>query len=103
MEVRRTVPVKLDVADSAALLHETISEFLWAANYVVDHAWQGEYKTTSKAQLQRETYDDVRAGRTRSSRLPTTATTGTTQSSALTSASKTSPSPPRARSGTGQR
>jgi len=62
MEVRRTVPVKLDVADSdAALLHETISEFLWAANYVVDHAWQGEYKTTSKAQLQRETYDDVRA------------------------------------------
>ncbi len=47
MEVRRTVPVKLDVADSDAdLLHETISEFLWAANYVVDHAWQGEYKTT---------------------------------------------------------
>ncbi|AXG06395.1 transposase [Haloplanus rubicundus] len=62
MEIRRTVPVKLDVADSDAdLLHETISEFLWAANYVVDHAWQGEYKTTSKAELQRETYDDVRA------------------------------------------
>ncbi|WP_423998293.1 RNA-guided endonuclease InsQ/TnpB family protein [Halorubrum trapanicum] len=62
MEVRRTVPVKLDVADSDAdLLHETISEFLWAANYVVDHAWQSEYKTTSKAELQRETYDDVRA------------------------------------------
>ncbi len=62
MEVRRTVPVKLDVADSDAdLLHETISEFLWAANYVVDHAWQGEYKTTSKAELQRETYDHVRA------------------------------------------
>jgi len=62
MEVRRTVPVKLDVADSDAdLLHETISEFLWAANYVVDHAWKGEYKTTSKAQLQRETYNDVRA------------------------------------------
>jgi hypothetical protein len=39
MEVRRTVPVKLDVADTDAdLLHETISEFLWAANYVVDHA-----------------------------------------------------------------
>jgi putative transposase len=62
MEVRRTVPIKLDVADSDAdLLHETISEFLWAANYVVDHAWQGEYKTTSKADLQRETYDDMRA------------------------------------------
>ena len=61
MEVRRTVPVKLDVdSDDAALLHETIDEFLWAANHVVDHAWQGEYKTTSKAQLQEETYDEVR-------------------------------------------
>jgi IS605 OrfB family transposase len=62
MEVRRTVSVKLDVADSDAdLLHGIISEFLWAASYVVDHAWHGEYKTTSKAELQRETYDDVRA------------------------------------------
>ena len=26
----------------------------------MDHAWQGEYKTTSKAQLQEETYGDVR-------------------------------------------
>jgi IS605 OrfB family transposase len=61
MEVRRTVPVKLDVdSDDAALLRETVDEFLWAANYVVDHAWQGDYKTTSKAQLQEETYDDVR-------------------------------------------
>jgi predicted transposase len=61
MEVRRTVPVKLDVgSDDASLLRETVDEFLWAANYVVDHAWQGEYKTTSKAQLQGETYDDVR-------------------------------------------
>jgi IS605 OrfB family transposase len=61
MEVRRTVPVKLEVdSDAAALLRETIDDFLWAANYVVDHAWQGEYKTTSKAQLQEETYDDVR-------------------------------------------
>jgi len=61
MEVRRTVSVKLDVdSNDAALLRETVDEFLWAANYVVDHAWQGEYKTTSKAQLQAETYDDVR-------------------------------------------
>ncbi|SDX92317.1 RNA-guided endonuclease InsQ/TnpB family protein [Halobellus clavatus] len=61
MEMRRTVPVKLDVgSDEAALLRETVDEFLWAANYVVDHAWRGEYKTTSKAQLQEETYDDVR-------------------------------------------
>jgi putative transposase len=61
MEVWRTVPVKLDVdSNDAALLRETVDEFLWAANYVVDHAWQGEYKTTSKAQLQEETYDEVR-------------------------------------------
>ena len=61
MEVRRTVPVKLDVdSDHAALLHETVDEFLWSANYVVKHAWRGEYKTTSKAQLQEETYDEVR-------------------------------------------
>lgn len=33
---------------------------MWAANYVVDQAWQGDYKTTDKAQLQKETYDDVR-------------------------------------------
>ena len=61
MEVRRTVPVELDVdSGDATLLHETVDEFLWAANYVVDHAWQGKYKTTSKAQLQEETYDEVR-------------------------------------------
>lgn len=61
MEVRRTVPVKLDVDNNdAALLRETVDEFLLAANYVVDHAWQDEYKTTSKAQLQEETYDEVR-------------------------------------------
>ena len=61
MEVRRTVPVKLNVgSDDAALLRETVDEFLWAANHVVDHAWQGEYKTTSKAQLQEETYEEVR-------------------------------------------
>ena len=59
--MRRTVPVKLNVnSHDAALLRETVDEFLWAANYVVDYAWQGEYKTTSKAQLQEETYDEVR-------------------------------------------
>ena len=61
MAVRRTVPVKLDVdSDDAARLRETVDELLWAANYVVDHAWQGEHKTTSKARLQAETYDEVR-------------------------------------------
>ncbi|MFW5958892.1 MAG: RNA-guided endonuclease TnpB family protein, partial [Natronomonas sp.] len=60
MEVRRTVRVTLDM-DSAddALLHDTVDEFLWAAQYVVDYAFQGEYVTTSKGQLQDETYDTV--------------------------------------------
>ena len=42
MQVRRTVPVTLDVTDeAAALLHQAIDEFLWAANSVVDAAWDG--------------------------------------------------------------
>jgi len=46
MEVRRTVPVELDVdSDDTALLRETVDDFLRAA----DHARQGEYETTSKA------------------------------------------------------
>ncbi|WP_181685231.1 RNA-guided endonuclease InsQ/TnpB family protein [Halorhabdus salina] len=61
MEVRRAVPVTLDVdSDDAALLETTVDEFLFAAQYVVDHAFQAEYVTTSKSQLQDETYDDVR-------------------------------------------
>lgn len=61
MEVRRTVPIKLEVNSRAdSLLQETVDEFLEAANYVVNHAFQGDYVTTSKAQLQEETYDDVR-------------------------------------------
>nr|WP_248895828.1 hypothetical protein [Haloplanus sp. XH21] len=61
MEVRRTVPVALDVDnDDAVLLEDTVDTFLWSAQYVVDHAFQGEYVTTSKTQLDDETYDDVR-------------------------------------------
>jgi hypothetical protein len=61
MEVRRTVPVVLDVdSDDAALLEDTVDAFLWSAQYVVDHAFEGEYVTTSKTQLDDETYDDVR-------------------------------------------
>ena len=61
MEVRRTVPVTLDVdSDDAALLEDTVDTFLWSAQYVVDHAFKGEYVTTSKTQLHDETYDDVR-------------------------------------------
>ena len=69
MEVRRTVPVTLDVdSDDTALLKDTVDTllkdtvdtFLWSAQYVVDHAFQGEYVTTSKTTLDNETYDDVR-------------------------------------------
>jgi hypothetical protein len=59
--VRRTVPVALDVdSDDAALLEDTVDTFLWSAQYVVDHAFEGEYVTTSKTTLDDETYDDVR-------------------------------------------
>ncbi|ERH12069.1 MAG: transposase, IS605 OrfB family, central region, partial [halophilic archaeon J07HB67] len=61
MEVRRTVPVTLNVdSQDAALLEDTIDEFLWAAQYVTDHAFHGEYVTTSKTTLNDETYEDVR-------------------------------------------
>jgi putative transposase len=61
MEVRRTVPVTLDVdSDDAALLEDTVDTFLWCAQYVVDHAFEGKYVTTSKTTLDDETYDDVR-------------------------------------------
>ena len=61
MEKRRTVPVRLDVnSDDAALLRDTVDEFLWAANYVTRHAFQEEYVTTSKTTLHHDTYEDVR-------------------------------------------
>ena len=61
MEVRRTVPVKLDVTDSDAdLLCETIQQFLDAANYVVDAAYDGEWVETRKSVLHDETYSEVR-------------------------------------------
>ena len=60
-EIRRTVVVKLDVDDSdATLLHETVEEYLWAANYVVRDAWQDELKPTSKTELHERTYAAVR-------------------------------------------
>jgi IS605 OrfB family transposase len=61
MEKRRTVPVKLHVdSDDAALLEDTVDEFLWAANYVTHLAFEGEYVTTSKTTLHDITYEDVR-------------------------------------------
>jgi putative transposase len=61
MEVRHTVPVKLDVTENDAdLLRETIRQFLDAANYVVDSAYDGEWVETRKSVLHDETYSDVR-------------------------------------------
>lgn len=61
MKVRRTVPVTLDVdSDDATLLEDTIDEFLRAAQYVTDHAFEDECVTTSKTTLNDETYEDVR-------------------------------------------
>ncbi|QZP38222.1 RNA-guided endonuclease InsQ/TnpB family protein [Halobaculum magnesiiphilum] len=61
MEVRRTVPVKLDVSDSDEnLLSETVDEFLWACNYVVTVASEGDWVETRAYKLQEATYDDVR-------------------------------------------
>ena len=57
----RTVPIKLDVDESAAdLLHQTTDHFLDAANYVVDIAWEPDWKITSKQKLHDLTYYDVR-------------------------------------------
>jgi putative transposase len=61
MEVRRTVPVKLDVSDAdAELLHETFVEFRDAANYVVSHARDDSGNIeTSKQRLHERTYHEV--------------------------------------------
>ncbi|MDB9252872.1 hypothetical protein PN411_13035 [Halorubrum ezzemoulense] len=47
-------------SDDAALLEDTVDEFLWAANYVTRHAFEREYVTTSKTTLHDDTYEDVR-------------------------------------------
>ena len=59
--MRCTIPVKLDVdGDDAALLEDTVDTFLWCTQCVTDHAFKGEYVTTSKTTLDDETYDKVR-------------------------------------------
>lgn len=61
METRRTVIVKLVVDNrDAARLHETIEQFRWAANFVVQNAWQDERKPTSRTELHERTYTTVR-------------------------------------------
>jgi len=62
MEIRRTVPVKLDVSDSAAeSLFATFAEFRFAANLVVQRARNDDgYVETSKQRLHERTYSEVR-------------------------------------------
>ncbi len=49
MAVRRTVQVALEVdSDDAALLVDTVDVFLWSAQYVVGHAFDGESVTTAR-------------------------------------------------------
>ena len=57
--------MKLEVVDAhAALLLETIEQFLWAANYVVDHARQDDgYVLTDSGTLHERTYETVRDNR----------------------------------------
>ena len=61
MEQQRTVKTKLDVDDhAAALLEDTIDQFLLAAQYVTDHGFKGQRVTTSKQDLHDQTYESVR-------------------------------------------
>ena len=62
MEVRRTVPVKLDLSDrDAESLFATFAEFRFAANLVVQRARNDDgYVETSKQRLHERTYAEVR-------------------------------------------
>jgi putative transposase len=63
MEVRRTLPVKLVVADSDrdALL-ETINQYKQCANATSDHCWnENDYKQTAKCAVKDELYHDLKA------------------------------------------
>jgi putative transposase len=61
MEVCRSVEVKLDVDETQAeLLQQTIDEYLWAANFVVDAACEDQWVETSHSKLHDETYQSIR-------------------------------------------
>lgn len=64
MEVRRTVPVKLDVPDERRDdLHTTVDQFLYCANRTSDFAWHNTDRgecITSKAKAERAMYDSLR-------------------------------------------
>ncbi|MDY6775860.1 MAG: transposase [Halobacteria archaeon] len=62
MEIRRTVPVKLDVDDHAdTLLQETFKQFKKACQHVADVGWHAEdYIIDNKTELHERTYDSLR-------------------------------------------
>ena len=64
MEVRRTVPVKLDVPDERRdALHATVDQFLHCANRASDFAWDNTHRdecVTSKDKAERALYDPLR-------------------------------------------
>jgi putative transposase len=62
MEIRRTVPVKLNVSDSAAeSLFATIQDYRFAANCVVARSRRDDgLVETTKQRLHERTYDEVR-------------------------------------------
>jgi len=62
LEIRRTVPVKLNIpTDREKDLLETIEQFKQAANHVSETAWNRDrLKETNKNILHRETYEEVR-------------------------------------------
>lgn len=62
MEIRRTVPVKLEIPENREPdLLETIEQFKEAANMVADEGWrQDDYKEFNKSSLHALTYREVR-------------------------------------------
>ncbi|OYR41600.1 RNA-guided endonuclease TnpB family protein [Halorubrum sp. Eb13] len=62
MEVKRTVPVKLNVPDDRrGDLHQTIDQFNHACNYTVEHGRNGDgYLILNKSKIHDEVYYDLR-------------------------------------------
>ena len=62
--IRRTVKVKLELEEKErSKLQETISQYLWAANYVVETAWPDHTdspRTVNREELHEQTYTPVR-------------------------------------------
>jgi IS605 OrfB family transposase len=63
MEVRRTLSVKLNVADSDRdALHQTIQQYKHCANETSDYCWdEDSYKKTKKYAIKDELYHDLKA------------------------------------------